>query len=51
MRILAAAALAALAQDSTAQTEGKVPWVKDYAKALATSKETGKPIFLFFGCC
>jgi len=39
-----------LIQD-TAQTEGKVPWLKDYNKALAAAKESGKPIFMFFGCC
>ncbi len=35
----------------TAQTEGKVPWLKDYKKALAAAKDSGKPIFIFFGCC
>jgi len=42
--------LSGLIQD-TAQTEGRVPWVKDYAKALSAAKESGKPIFIFFGCC
>lgn len=41
---------AALLQD-TRETEGKVPWIKDYAKALQASKDTGKPLFVFFGCC
>lgn len=35
----------------TKETEGKVPWLKEYAKAIEASQDTGKPIFIFFGCC
>jgi hypothetical protein len=39
-----------LLQDTRA-TEGKVPWFKDLKKAAAAAQESGKPIFIFFGCC
>jgi hypothetical protein len=42
---------AALLLQDTRETEGKVTWLKDYAKALSAAKESGKPIFIFFGCC
>ena len=27
---------------------GKVAWLRDYDQAIAQSKKTGKPLFLFF---
>jgi hypothetical protein len=42
--------LAGVLQD-TSQTEGRVAWIKDYDKAIAAAADSGKPIFLFFGCC
>lgn len=48
--MLAIALAAAFFQD-TADTEGKVPWLKESAKAFERSKETGMPVFIFFGCC
>jgi hypothetical protein len=40
-----------LALQDIADTKGKVPWLDESAKAFAASKETGKPVFIFFGCC
>lgn len=30
--------------------EGKVPWEKDWDRALLTAKKTGKPLFIYMSC-
>ena len=48
MAVPAAAQQGASSSATNPKELGKVSWLRDYDQAIAQSKKTGKPLFLFF---